>query len=141
MQGCDITYQGPDYYYDQETFEEVANAVAFNMHEKGYTQGDQNSDLLLNFHIILKEDSAEVNHIYDGEYKSIAEWLTEDYPKYQRFVRGSLTIDAIDREKSELVWRSIAVKYFEINPTYDHDEVWKGVAKAMKNFPARTPSE
>lgn len=137
LEGCEVTYQGPDYLYDQRVVDEIANAVAFNMYQKGYQQGDDSSDLVLNFFIILEEDSAEVNNLYDGTYQGEREWLTMLYPEYQKFLKGSLVIDVIDREKSEIVWRSTAVKYLEMNPIYDKEEIWKGVEKAMKKLPAK----
>lgn len=136
LQGCEVTYQGPDYYYDEKAFEEISNAIAFNMHEKGYVQGDENSDLLLNFYVVLKEDSTEVDHFYEGDYE-LREWFSMQEPEYQRFMRGSLTIDVVDRAQSEMIWRSVAVKYFEINPTFDRDKIWEGVTKALKKIPEK----
>ncbi|WP_425390574.1 DUF4136 domain-containing protein [Ekhidna sp.] len=135
LEGCEVTYQGPDYLYDQKVVDEIANAIAFNMYEKGYQQGDDQSDLMVNFFMVIEEDSAEVRELYDGTYQGEREWLTMLYPEYQKFLKGSLVIDVIDRENSELVWRSNAVKYMELNPIYDKKEIWNGVAKAMKKLP------
>ena len=140
MNGCEVTYQGPEYLYDQKVVDEIANAIAFNMYEKGYQQGDDQSDLMVNFFMVIEEDSAEVsnfNGFYDGTYQGEREWLTVLYPEYQKFLKGSLVIDVIDRENSELLWRSNSVKYLEMNPIYDRDEIWKGVAKAMKKLPGK----
>ena len=41
LEGCEITYQGPKNYYSKEAIDEIANAVAFNMHDKGYLQEDE----------------------------------------------------------------------------------------------------
>ncbi|MEP0987739.1 DUF4136 domain-containing protein [Ekhidna sp.] len=138
LEGCEVTYQGPDYLYDQRVVDEIANAVAFNMYQKGYQQGDDSSDLVVNFFMILEEDSAEVNNLYSGTYQGEREWLTMMYPEYQKFLKGSLVIDVLDRQKSELVWRSTAVKYLEMNPIYNKDEIWKGVEKAMKELPGKS---
>ncbi|MEQ9467572.1 MAG: DUF4136 domain-containing protein [Ekhidna sp.] len=137
LEGCEVTYQGPKYLYDQKVIDEIANAIAFSIYEKGYQQGDDQSDLMVNFFMVVEEDSAEVTSIYDGTYQGEREWLTMLYPEYQKFLKGSLVIDVIDRENSELVWRSTAVKYLELNPVYDKDEIWKGVTKAMKKLPGK----
>ncbi|WP_420316263.1 DUF4136 domain-containing protein [Ekhidna sp.] len=137
MEGCEVTYQGPDYLYDKKVVDEIANAVAYNMYKKGYQQGDDQSDLIVNFFMVIEEDSAEVKEFYDGTYQGEREWLTMHHPEYQKFLKGSLVIDVIDRENSELVWRSNAVKYMEFNPIYDKKEIWSGVAKAMKKLPGK----
>ena len=137
LEGCEVTYQGPDYLYDKKAIDEIANAVAYNMYQKGYQQGDDQSDLLVNFFMVVEEDSSEVSSMYEGTYQGEREWLNMLYPEYQKFIKGSLVIDVIDRVNSELVWRSTAVKYMELNPEYNKKEIWNGVAKAMKKFPAK----
>lgn len=135
LKGCEVTYQGPDYLYDQRVVDEISNAVAYNMYQKGYEQSDDSSDLVVNFFMILKEDSAEIADTYDGFMPEI-NWTDRMYPEYEKFLKGSLIIDVIDRKKSELVWRSNAVRYMELNPIYDKAEIWSGVEKAMKKLPA-----
>ena len=135
LQGCEVTYQGPDYLYDQRTVDEIANAIAYNMHQKGYQQGDDQSDLMINFFMIINEDSTEVHELYEGTYQGEREWLSMLYPEYQKFLKGSLTIDVIDRKNSELVWRSTSIKYMELNPHFDKKEIWSDIEKAMKKLP------
>lgn len=137
MEGCEVSYQGPDYLYDQKVVDEIANAVAFNMYQKGYIQGDDSSDLLVNFFLILEVDSAEVGGLYDITYDAEREWLTMLDPQYQKFLKGSLIIDVIHRRNSEMIWRSNAIKYMEMNPFYDKKEIWSGVTKAMKKLPGK----
>ena len=138
LEGCEVTYQGPNEFFNQETLDEIANAIAFNMHEKGYSQQDDQSDLLLNFVVILKEDSVE----FDSELPVGSDmrpvdqsWILKFHQEYYHFLKGSLVIDVIDRSRSELVWRSQATKYLEITSSTDRDEIWEGVSKAMKKFP------
>lgn len=135
MQGCEVVYQGPEYYNDERAITEISNAIAWNMHDKGYLQSDETSDLVLNFYVILKEDSMEVSNTYSTNFED--EWLSALYPEYHQFIKGSLVIDAVDRRTSELIWTSNAIKYLDINPDYDKESIWKGVAKAMKDFPVR----
>ncbi len=134
LKGCEVTYQGPDYLYDQRVVDEIANAIAYNMYQKGYEQKDDSSDLLVNFFMILKEDSTEIADNYDGFMPEIG-WMDQMYPEYEKFLKGSLIIDVIDRRKSEVIWRSNAVKYMELNPIYNKEEIWSGVEKAMKKLP------
>jgi len=137
LEGCEVTYQGPDHLYDQKVVDEIANAIASNMYDKGYQQKDDESDLLVNFFLVLEEDSTEVGRFYDGTYRGEREWLSVLYPEYHRYLKGSLVIDVLDRQKSELVWRSKAIRYLELNPIYDKKEIWAGVKQAMKKLPAK----
>ncbi|MEO9871926.1 DUF4136 domain-containing protein [Ekhidna sp.] len=137
LKGCEITYQGPDHLYSQKVIDEIANAVAYNMHQKGYRQEDDSSDLMVNFFMILKEDSMEIDDSYDDGFIPEIGWLDRMHPEYQKFLKGSLVIDVIDREQSELIWRSNAIRYLETNPIYDRDMIWSGVEKAMKKLPGK----
>ncbi len=137
MQGCEITYQGPDRYYDERVINEVANSIAWNMNDKGYLHGDDRSDLIINFYFVVEEDSAIKEDFFYSTHQGEREWLTMLYPEYQNFLKGSLVIDVIDRATSNLIWTSTAVRYMEINPSYDEQAIWSGVAKAMKKFPVR----
>lgn len=132
LKGCDIVYQGPEYYYDQKMMEEITNVIAQKMYEKGYKQSDDSSDLAVNYFIVIKEDSASVRE----EYEDVI--TTSFYPTYEKFLKGSLVIDVIDRRKSELIWRSSAERYMEINPTYDQQLIQKVVSKAMKKLPEKS---
>lgn len=135
LQGCEVVYQGPKRYNDQRLIDEISNAIAWNMNEKGYLQGDDKSDLILNFYLIVEEDSAEVRDLYHSTYADEREWLPMLYPEYQHFLKGSLVIDILDRKASELIWTSTAIRYIEINPTYDPESIWKSISKALKKFP------
>ena len=132
LKGCDVVYQGPEQYYDQKTMEEITNVIAQQMYEKGYIQSDDSSDLAVNYFIIIKEDSTSVS----DDYGDII--TASFYPQYEKFLKGSLVIDIIDREKSELIWRSSADKYMDINPSYDPVMINKVITKAMQKFPEST---
>lgn len=129
LKGCDLVYQGPEHYYNQKMLEEITNVIAQQMYEKGYVQSDDSSDLAVNYFLIIKEDSTSVSDEYDDIITS------SFYPQYEKFLKGSLVIDIIDRKKSELIWRSAADKYMYINPAYDPTMINKVITKAMKKFP------
>ena len=137
MQGCEATYQGPEYYYDEKVFDEIANAIAWNMSDKGYLQSDQTSDLVVNFYVIMEEDSTQVEY---PDYLSIEQnisWLDVLHPEYYRYLRGTLVIDVLSRKDSELIWSSKAMKYLETTPKVDKKEIWSNIHKAMKKLPNR----
>ena len=137
MQGCDIVYQGPEYYHNQQAIDEMANAIAANMQSKGYIQGDDDSQLVVNFYVIVEQDSADINTSLDDMYQPERQWLMNLYPEYQHFLKGTLVIDVMDRRESKLVWTTKAIKYMDINPEFDKKMIWNGIGKAMKKFPEK----
>lgn len=137
LKGCEVVYQGPNQYFDKKVIDEIGNAIAFNMHEKGYIQKDDSSDLLLNFFIVVKEDSVSTLNEVDGMFNGIDNWASFSESAFDKYLKGSLIIDAIDRETSEVVWRSNAARYMELNPQYDRELIWKVVERAMKKFPSK----
>lgn len=132
LKGCDVVYQGPDHLYDQKTLEEITNVIAQQMYEKGYVQSDDSSDLAVNYFLIVQEDSTSVSDDYDDIITASL------YPQYEKFLKGSLIIDIIDRRKSELIWRGSAEKYLAISPEYDPAMINKVITKTMKKFPERS---
>jgi hypothetical protein len=112
MQGCEFVYQGPEYYKDEKVITEISNAVAWNMHDKGYLQSDEQSDLVVNFYVIMEEDSIAAVSAYSSNFAD--QWLSTLYPEYDRFLKGNLVIDVIERKTSSLLWTSQAVKYMEL---------------------------
>ena len=141
LKGCEVVYQGPSEYFSKEVIYEISNAIAFNMYEKGYQQLDETADLLVNFTLIIEEDSVELDREFPigREFKEFDQsWVLSFYPEYYHYLNGSLVIDVIDRRKSELIWRSYARRYVEINAEVDKDEIRKEIAKAMKKFPEKS---
>ncbi|MBC6425769.1 MAG: DUF4136 domain-containing protein [Ekhidna sp.] len=141
IEGCEVIYQGPSEYYNKKVINELSNAIAFNMFEKGYQQLDETADLLVNFTLIMEEDSVQLDRDFPigGDFKKIDQsWVLSFYPEYYHYLSGSLIIDIIDRKTSELIWRSYAKKYVEVNAEVEKDKIWKGVAKAMKKFPKKS---
>ena len=121
--------------------DEIANSIVWNMNHKGYIQSDDQSDMLVNFYVIMKRDSSEMSEMNELVFYDRMDiqknWLKISHPQYYHFLEGALVINVIDRKSSELIWTSKAVKYLEINPTNDNDRksIWNGVRKAMKKFP------
>lgn len=133
LQGCEVTYDGPNYLYDSATIEAVANAIAVEMYEKGYTQEDGNADLLVDFHIVLKEDSAIFSMVHEED---LPFWNSNEQEFYH-FLRGSLIIHIGDRESGQMIWRSDAKRLMALRPDLGENDIRKGVKKSLKKFPAK----
>lgn len=133
LKGCDLVYQGPGYVIDSAIIEDIANAIAVEMQEKGFVQVDDMSDILLDFHIIVKQDSAISARVHEED---LPFWdLYEN--DYYHFLRGSLIIDIADRRKGQMIWRSNSRRVMSIYPDIKSSDIRKGVRKALKKFPPK----
>jgi len=133
LKGCELVYEGPSYLNDSATIEDIGNAIAVEMYNKGYQQVDDGADLLLDFHLVVKEDSAIFARVHEED---LPFWTDYD-EEYYHFLRGSLIIDIIDRSRSQVVWRSNAESYMALYPDIDKKMIDQGVKKALKKFPKR----
>ncbi len=135
LQGCEVKYHGPNFFYNKSATSEIANAIAVNMTEKGYIQDDQKPDLVLNFYVKVEKDSSEA--FYENVDLNQREhiWAPTFYHEHTQFMKGSLIIDVIRKKDSELVWSSSSLKYLKITPDYNKEAIWKGIKRALKKFP------
>lgn len=131
LKGCDLVYEGPGYVMDSTIIEHIANTIAVEMQEKGFIQVDDKSDILVDFHIVVKQDSALSARIHEED---LPFWdLYEN--NYYHFLRGSLIIDIADRRKGRMIWRSNSRRVMSIYPDIEFSDIQKGVHKALSKFP------
>ncbi len=130
---CDLVYQGPKHLKDTVLLDNIANSIAVEMYEKGFEQTDGEADLLVDFHIIIKEDSAYFTHF--GANGADFDFWAPYREDFFHFIEGSLVIDVIDKDKSQVIWRTNAKRLFSYGEEIDRGEVQKGIKKAMKDFP------
>lgn len=135
LNGCKPGYLGPDYLYDSASIENIANAIAVEMQKKGYIQGDENSDLMLDFHIILKEDSSMAAWVHEEDLPFWDPYKERE--KYYHFLRGSLIIDIADRERGQMIWRSNSERLMALTPQLSSEDVKNGVKRALKKLPPK----
>ncbi|MEQ8242747.1 DUF4136 domain-containing protein [Fulvivirga sp.] len=135
MNGCTPTFEGPDYIYSKEAIDEMVNLIAVEMQNKGYIQGDDKSDLLVDFKIVLEEDSAIAAIVHEEALPLWEHYQERD--NYYHFLKGTLILDIADREKGQIIWRSVTRKYLPKYPTMNTLDAKKGVEKALKDFPER----
>ena len=133
LKGCELVYEGPGYLNDSATIENIGNAIAVQMQEKGFTQVDDNADLIVDFHIVVTSDSAIFSRVYEED---LPFW--EPYEEeYYQFLRGTLIIDVADRKKSRMIWRSTAERLMALNPDLKKSDIDVGIKKALKDFPPK----
>ena len=135
LKGCDLTFQGNEVYLNKKSLVAIANSIAVNMHNKGYEMGDNESDLVLNYYVIVDDASMEINRPQTElwDYQS----LFNEYPKAINCLKGTLVIDVLDRENAELIWTSQLTKYTDYNTKLEKADIQELVAKAMKKLPNR----
>ena len=137
LKGCELTYQGPNYLYDSATIETIGNLIAVEMYEKGFTQLDDNSDMIVDFHIIIKEDSAVFSMVHEED---LPFWESHT-DEYYRFLRGTLVIDIRDRASGRMIWRTQAERLMSMRPDIKNSDIRRGIKKAMRGFPPSPVAE
>lgn len=137
LRGCELVYEGPNYLYDSAMIESIGNAIAIEMYEKGFVQTDDNADLMLDYHIVIKEDSAIFARVHEED---LPYW--SDYEQdYYHFLKGTLVLDVIDRERGQVIWRSSAERYMALFPEMDDKLIKRSIHHLMKKFPPNVPQE
>ncbi|MEQ9169551.1 MAG: DUF4136 domain-containing protein, partial [Marinoscillum sp.] len=61
----------------------------------------------------------------------------QERDNYYHFLKGTLILDIADREKGQIIWRSVTRKYLPKYPIMNTLDAKKGVEKALKDFPER----
>ena len=131
LKGCDLVYEGPSYLFDSAIIENIANSIAVEMYEKGFKQVDDSSDLMVDFHIVVKPDSSLTARVHEEDLP-FWDLYEEDY---YHFLRGSLVINIADRRKGQMIWQSNSRSIMPLYPNIELSDIQKGIKKALKKFP------
>lgn len=120
----------------------IINAIKAELTKKGFTENDQNPDVLVNATTILenkKSVSSNTNYYgYGGYYRPYA-WGpgfsgTTSYNVYD-YKAGSLIIDIVSASSKQLLWQGTGNKDID-KPSKDPDhDIAEAVAKILNNFP------
>lgn len=137
MQGCEVTYQGPQEYYNKQVLDQIATSIANQMTFRGYKQNDDSSDLLINFYLVMKQDEQQVQEPTKHDIFLNDQWLYNRHPDYVQYLKGSLVIDVIDRATSTLIWRANIIRYIDLHESPEMEEIDRVIDKAMWRFPEK----
>jgi len=132
LQGCEFTFKGPQYLQDSLTRSRFQQAIMTTMRKKGFEYNNDTPDLLLGVQVLIETDTAFVYHRDDQDL--IQPFIA---PEEKPLLKGTLVIDIIDQKSSVMVWRSVALSYFDLKPELSEKNIQKGVAKALKGFPPK----
>ncbi len=130
--------QGPE-GLTTDTQEKIRNAVAVQMKQMGFQPCDQNPDLMLHYHVVVKN---EVMYVHDwscegqGESGNRYDRCNRVRPIYYR--EGTLIVDFIDTKNATQVWRGAAVGVLMNSTPTEVDARIQAAAQAIfKKFPVK----
>jgi len=135
LQGCEFMYQGPEFFNDFENIELIREAVVLELQEKGFEQDSNQPDFLVNFQIIAEERSTIASSYSHENRNGQRAWEPFAQREMQHYIEGSLIIDIIDAQTSDLMWRSYGVQYFGPDEKVSAKRMRRAVRKALSKFP------
>ncbi len=134
LNGCEFTYSGPTYLNDSLLRVKIKNAIVSELERKGIVQNDNSPDLLVDFHISIKNESSVIYHRHeDGQYDF------KPFPDQQviNYLKGTIVVDMVDQSHSSMVWRSEAIGYMDLHPDLSEENIKRGIRTALKDFPPK----
>ncbi|HNP19780.1 MAG TPA: DUF4136 domain-containing protein [Fulvivirga sp.] len=132
---CTPTFEGPDYIYPDRIMDDMVNFIALEMDGKGYKMGDDLSDLLVDFHVIVVEDSTKNGYVFEED---LPLWDKYKNDQYYHFLKGTLIIDVADRKKGKIIYRSVIENQISKYSQISNKEIMRGIKKALKDLPPRS---
>lgn len=130
LKGCEFTFSGPPYMKEKVVEEMMQNAIINVMKEKNIRYDNDMPDLLMDVHVIVKEDLTYVYHLPNDQMVVLLSG-----PEEVLMLKGTLVIDLVDKKTSAVVWRSVAISYMERNPDLTEANFKRGLRRALKKFP------
>ncbi len=115
----------------------IRSAVSSQLTAKGLTQASGNPDFMIVYHTGV-QDKIEVTdwgytYARGGRYWG---WAGHDIDVHS-YKQGTLILDFVDAKSKQLIWRGVAQKAIETNPTPEKIEknVNQAVTKMLEKFP------
>jgi hypothetical protein len=137
LQGCEFTFTGPGYMNDSAVVSYLKNAIIKEMEEKGFSYDAENPDLLLDFHVTVENRQTNVYRFEEDRFLQLD---PVDQSDVYYFLEGTLIMDIADRETGQMIWRSSASRYLELNPEMSEKNLRRGIGIVLKKFPPKDKS-
>jgi hypothetical protein len=119
----------------------IVNSVKAELKKKGFTETEENPDLLVNTTAILQDKKSVTANTYGyGGYYRPYGWGagygggTTTFDVYE-YKNGSLIIDIIDAKSNQLIWQGTGNKEIDSPSKYPDQDIANAVAKIMYGFP------
>jgi hypothetical protein len=133
-QKIDIETGRDPLHYNELNDKRIKSAVRSQLSSRGFSLADANPDLVLHYHIIVKDKSVLATEPYGYNYSSY--WTRMETNIYS-YREGTLILDLMDSKTSNLIWRGWAVS--PLNGPYKPEEIENlintAVAKIFTKFP------
>ncbi len=134
LQGCEFTFTGPKYLNNERIMDIVRSGIVSEMEKKGFVYNEETPDLLVDFHVTVENKETLVYRFEESRFIQLDPLLDTDVYYY---LEGTIVMDLVERESGRMVWRSKARRYLELNPELTEENLHKGIAIAMKDFPPK----
>ena len=134
LEGCEFTYSGPAYLDDSLLREHIKDAITLELERKGLSKNEDSPDLLVDFHISVKDESSIIYHHQEDDIHYYKPFPQEEVINY---LKGTLVIDMVDKSEGHMVWRSEAIGYMDVHPDLSKKNIQKGIRLALKKFPPK----
>lgn len=122
------------FHYNELNDKRIKSAVQGQLTSRGYLLTETNPDLVLHYHIIVKDKSVLAPEPYGYKYSSY--WMRMETNIYS-YREGTLILDLMDSKTNNLIWRGWAVS--PLDSSYDPEEIDKliktVVTRIFKKFP------
>jgi hypothetical protein len=115
----------------------IREAVASDLHGKGYQYVDHNPDFLVAYHTRLRETTQVVQSVRYGWTNA---WPGPGLSQVQAYpyVTGTIILDFIDPHSGQIFWRGSATRGVNNPDDPNLDQVQAAVGKVIKRYPAAT---
>jgi hypothetical protein len=111
----------------------MQKAIKSEMGRKGVAFNSDNPDLLMDVQVVMKTDTGYAYHRPDEVHQFIPFTNREEV----LLLKGTFIIDLIDKQQGKMVWRSVAVSYFDLYPSLTEANVKRAVEAALRQFPKK----
>jgi len=133
LESCEFTFRGPDYLNDSLVRSYMQKAIKSEMKRKGIAFNSDSPDLLMDVQVVMKTDTGYAYHRPDEVHQFIPFTNREEV----LLLKGTFIIDLIDKQQGKMVWRSVAISYFDLYPALTQANVDRAVAAALQQFPPK----
>ena len=131
------------YYNNPSINQHISATIEHTLAKKGLQKVATNSDILVDYHVFVKENSFQKTYCPTGYYRGgrylpeIANWSQCDVPLVtQNYDDGTLIIDIIDSRTQQLIWRGSAKDAID-NPNYASEILGNKVHQVLKKLPIK----
>jgi len=121
-------------HYNELNDKRIKKAVQEQLTRRGYKHIAESPDLILHYHIIVKDQSVVATEPFGYSYGPYWNRMNTNVYSYKE---GTLILDLMDRKTNNLIWRGWAVT--DVNESYSPQEIeeiiQKVVSKIFRKFP------